>query len=708
MKNKLFQFVVVILVLMLFFWFTTACKNLYAQTDHNPESLEINEPDNITGRIQHIEGTVFGIGTGFSFSFDNENVPSVAYYNLENNELKYAKVEKGRWVITTVAKTGISRDGLTCFLAFDSNNTPYIAYVSQNNNLSIASLPDKEWKTEIVDHAPDTGYYCRLTFLPNNQPVVTYQGAEGLMIAQKVSDTWQVEPVADTADTTGIPVILDNQLYVYYICTGQVKIAARNNNQWSGSVIPGTENCLDFDVTVNEQGIPLLAVTNGSEIKIYKEQFPGSGIWHKENIGEKDASYISVTYNSIMKSPSVAYLTKNNTGLEVAQKLKDEWVIDNVATAREGYKFKNASITSDSKGRETVLLHDGDSLLTLVQQREGWGIGRIDGKIRVGGYISSVVFPDGKPAAAYYDYSRQQLHYAVLKDDNNWSIEIVDALGDVGRFASIAVSQTGIPGIAYHDKSRKDLKYAWKEGNSWRCDRVDYSNDTGYFPSLAFDETNTPNIAYFNPETKKIYLAIKQGKDWKREEVASTGDGGGQSVLFIKPGKDPLIFYVDGDKTTGQAGLKIAERDSSKNWTTSLLTLVTPLPVENNSLSGHKTASGEICVAFIDYNDDLVMVENTGSGWRHETVDSACLKSASIKYDKDGIPNIIYLKRNEENMPAVHLARKTPGGWDIRMVEIPDKEMNFLSLINATESHVSFVYENSKNFFATFFESNQE
>jgi hypothetical protein len=704
MKYKFFSSTIITLVCIIFLLQVSVCGNLHADTNSGAGFFNGSQPEPVTGVIQRIEGSESGVGTGFSFRFDNESVPSIAYYDLQSCELKYARVERGRWHIVTVAESGKNRDGLTCSLAFDSNNNPSIAYVSQKNNLASATFSDGAWQTETVDDALYTGYYCQLIFDADNQPTVTYQGEEGLMSARKDSDSWHIEVIDNDCNTSGKPVLVDNNLHIYYICTSRLKVAFRNNNQWISSFIPGTENSLTFDVAVNDKGMPLLAVSNGTEIKIFSEHIPGSGIWREEKIGEKKASGISLTYNKVMKSPAIAYLTRDDMGLEVAQKIKDEWVIDDVATARDGYRFGNTSITSDKNGRETVLLHDGDSLLTLVQQREGWGIGRIDGRVRVGGYITSMVFPGGRPAVAYYDYSRQQLRFASLTSENNWNPEIVDALGDVGKFASIAVSSGGVPGIAYHDRTRGDLKYAWKEGKSWKWERVDYSKNVGHYPSLAFDDKDTPNVTYFSPESHKICFAVKQGKEWKKEEPASVR-GGGQSVLLIKPSGIPVIFYVDGDKNEGRASLKTAERNNIEKWDISDAAPGISIPLEKNGLSGDISSKGEISVSFISSNSELVIVKKTSAGIHHEKIDSNCLNSTSVKYCSDGTPSILYLKQDAENNLTVNLARHTPEGWIIRQVQLPDKDLNYLSLIKATENYLSFVYENSKDHFATFFKS---
>lgn len=135
-------------------------------------------------------------------------------------------------------------------------------------------------------------------------------------------------------------------------------------------------------------------------------------------------------------------------------------------------------------------------------------------------YVSLVVLPDGRLAAAYYDQTKRALALAVenTRGSSTFTETILDgdAVGaDRGMWASAAVGNDGTIHIAYQDALGDQLMYTTWNGTPGTPEVVDDGQRPGDRPhpvgaSAAMYVYNaTPTIAYQDGMTSDVYVATK-------------------------------------------------------------------------------------------------------------------------------------------------------------------------------------------------------
>jgi hypothetical protein len=130
---------------------------------------------------------------------DSEGRPHVAYIapGEEGVELRYATLEGGRWVNTSVDTGALAYAAL----ALDADGHPHIAYARQADldaqvTLYQAAWDGASWSIEPVD-GPGAGRWPAIVIDGAGRPTIVYfDGREtGLKIARRVSGEWQLEGV---------------------------------------------------------------------------------------------------------------------------------------------------------------------------------------------------------------------------------------------------------------------------------------------------------------------------------------------------------------------------------------------------------------------------------------------------------------------------------------------------------------------------------
>jgi len=669
----------------------------------------------IKGNLLKIEGEITGVGENFSFEFDNDGIPGIAYYDLAEGNLKFAQVKRGAWKITAVSQALTDIRGLDCALTFDTKNRPYIAYVSPEKTLNLAYLKGDTWKTETVDKTPGSGLYCDMVLTPQGDPVISYVSSQKVMCARKLPGKWSLVKIADRGTSTRIFLLPENRFLVMYLVPGESgnenRLAAATGDGyiWKDFQIPMTHKCYDFAAKVTTEGSPVIAYSCKNGIFLTTESVAGSGIWKQDVVSNRTGKSVSLTLQD-KSFPLVSFISGKGKELIFAKNDGGGWMDEKVATARQGYSFNSCEINGDSKKGTVLILHDGNTLNALVRYGEGWRLGMIDGRLMVGGFINLEILPGGTPVVCYYDYTHRELHFARHKTDKTWEVEVVDSLEDVGRYASLTVSRKGMPGISYYDNSRKDLKYAWKKDGKWHWDRVDYNQDTGLNTSLAFDDLEIPHISYFNRTTRYLKYARKESDSWHRERITKLGRYGGKSVILSKNGKRAILF-VDGYKvekvSAGESPvknyLKIARQVNDYEWEVKQIFGPYAMDINDPSFSADYWQDDKIAVALIDRQANLRIIRQGDRGWVNEIIASDCLGNPSIKLNSDGTVGVLFLSARGDEPANLHFAGYDGKKWKFFMVKTSGKKIGYFSLGDSPAGNLRFAFEDAANYFAYFF-----
>jgi hypothetical protein len=137
-------------------------------------------------------------------------------------------------------------------------------------------------------------------------------------------------------------------------------------------------------------------------------------------------------------------------------------------------------------------------------------------------WVSLVVLPDGRLAAAYYDQVKRALTLAVEsgKGSSTFTETILDgnvAGADRGMWSSAAVDTAGTVHIAYQDALGDQLMYTTWSGAPGTPEVVDDGQRTGDrthpvgAAASMFLSGSTPMIAYQDGMVSDVYLATKSG-----------------------------------------------------------------------------------------------------------------------------------------------------------------------------------------------------
>ncbi len=131
-----------------------------------------------------------GVGLYTAIAVDSLGNPHIAYYDLTNQDLKYAYWDgvwgvSGAWNISVIDSTGDV--GRFASIAINrTNNARHICYYDMTNgNLKYATATDNDvWETQVVDGAAgidgdpidegDVGMYCSIDLNAAGQPAISY------------------------------------------------------------------------------------------------------------------------------------------------------------------------------------------------------------------------------------------------------------------------------------------------------------------------------------------------------------------------------------------------------------------------------------------------------------------------------------------------------------------------------------------------------
>jgi len=310
-----------------------------------------------------------------SIALDQNNNPSIAYYDQTNKILKFAKKSGSSWQTYTVDNTTAS--GTFLSLKFDSNNNAHIAYnffvgTDTINSLQYASCSGTVWSTSTVDASVDIlGEYASLAFDKSNIPHIAYRAAsdDTLKYATLSGVTWSTSTVATNVLLNGNCSIAINPLtnlpsIAFFDATNyMLKFADFSGSAWTITTIdsggtPGQYNSLVF----NSSGIPSVSyyifVTGDLKYATLK-----NGVWEKEIVETEGTigTYTSLALDS-NGNPQISYRDETEGFLKHASKRDgSSWFIENISLGASQTTGNFTSLVIDSQNFAHISYNNHDS-----------------------------------------------------------------------------------------------------------------------------------------------------------------------------------------------------------------------------------------------------------------------------------------------------------------------------------------------------------
>lgn len=625
----------------------TLCGDASAATPFVYESIDV------TGRT----------GYNASLALDANGDPHVAYYDLSNHDLRYARRTGAGWVLETVDATGIT--GVTPSLAIDAFGDPHVAYYDSTGlDLRYArKIRGGPWTVEVVASAGNVGYGPSLVLDAAGVPRISYYDVTNgdLRLASKATGSWLTELVDGAGnvgwfsslaiDPFGVPKI------AYLDITGQrIRFADKATGLWTSLIVDNTTfiaGAFPLSLALDGQGRPRIAYTGvaGSGYLGFAHLDQGI-VWSIEYPAGGTGS-VGV-YPSLVVGPDgaerIAY-TDGSGILSLATRIGGGWIQEGLSKVAIHGSMKldaqgNPRIAYLDQAGEDLRIADSAVRILAPMGGERWasgstqtvrwtGTGPVDVQISAdGGFTYATVayaVSGGSAVITVPALASEEARVRIVRFNpwstsesrgtftigpdvvSPWWTRTVESTGSVGSFASLELDTHGNPRIAHWDATNGDLRYAARLGGAWTSELVDASNTTGLWASLELDAVGSPCIAYVDATAGNLKFARKTSGMWGIEVVSPASSDPSVS-LALDPAGNPHVSF-------GGTGL------------------------------------------------DLRYIRKVGGMWVAESVEGGVeISATSLALDGQGNPHIAY---TDDLSGSLKYARKSAGLWTIESVGAP-------------------------------------
>jgi uncharacterized protein YjbI with pentapeptide repeats len=315
-----------------------------------------------------------------SLAFSPTGQPSISYYDVGNQDLKYAAFNGTNWQVTIVD----SGEGAGQFtsLAFTPGGRPAISYYdATNSDLKYAVFDGGAWQLSTIDSVGNVGQYTSLAFSPAGQPAISY----------------------------------------YDVSNTDLKYATFDGANWQFAVVDtnsaGTYSSLGFSGT----GEPAIAYLGGGDVKY--ALYLGEDRWQIRTVDTVGGQFISLAFSSA-GDPAVSYHDPGSSSRD----LKYAYVLSAVPLTWTNVIVDGAASGSVGQYNSLAFGLNGQPAISYRYDTSAPGeptirtlkFARFNGSTWEPSTVSSTVDPeytslafgpDGQPAIAFYDRTSRDLKF---------------------------------------------------------------------------------------------------------------------------------------------------------------------------------------------------------------------------------------------------------------------------------------------------------
>ncbi len=205
-----------------------------------------------------------------SLALNDTDVPHIAYWDVANGRLRFARFNVFFWSYETAAENS----GRSPSLQFDANGDPHISHSrSSINGLMYTVKSSGSWITEVVDAAGDGSGETSLALLSTGFPRIAYadNATQNLRYAAKSVLGWSFQTVDTTGLTYGLGLELDggNLPHIAYFDTqnDNLRYAKRNSSGvWSREIVESSGNVGWYpSLALDASGIPHICYSDETD-----------------------------------------------------------------------------------------------------------------------------------------------------------------------------------------------------------------------------------------------------------------------------------------------------------------------------------------------------------------------------------------------------------------------------------------------------------
>jgi len=647
------------------------------ENQSDPATLVVMTYHESNASWEPLGGTILEGGSLYdaAFMLDSNDTPYVAYIDGNNNaQLSVYRYDGSNWV-QLGAFNDIEVDEVK--IAFDSHNTPYIIYADMISTVYVVKYIDgnDSWQSVgstifsedaanpvLAFDSNDTLYVAHKNYNPQGGYLSTYHDA---------NNSWSVVGATPFSVTSlsSLDLAFDSHdtPYVVYVDYNQgAKATVMHYSEGSWQVLGSsgfTTKTYSTQIAVSSDDTPYVMYTDADDdYKAYMMRFDGES-WVEvgsDGVSEGSTNYANmalapndtpyVAYGDIAhesKATVMRYLTPELSG---TPGYDDAGVYDINLTLSDGntsvaYNFQ---ITVANLNREPEIT---STAVTTVAEGETYN------------YILEAEDPDGDTLSWSVSEGTSLPSWLSLSPQDGW--QSVGSLGDESAYGDyLVLDSNATPYIAYSDDYGVCSVMRYNESSgAWEAVGADSLNLTEHnIYALAIDAHDDLYIAYAVYDTSEANISVKKyasgswstlgNTDFATDiiEVSMVFDSSNTPyVLTLDPSSTPSIYKYS---------------DANASWqsinASALSTIMPSAAIDFDS-------SDNLYLAYYDGNEDnasLAIYHDANASWSivgDESFASGYNSYLSLFIDADDTPYIAYSDFNEGRKAT--LKRYSEGSW---------------------------------------------
>lgn len=423
------------------------------------------------------------VGWWNSMQLDSYTDAHISYYDRTVGKLKYANGNPYDWqaeFVDTMGKIPLGADitlyGGYTSLVLDRADRPYFIYYDIDNNvLKFAKINQWEFQTAATAAVTEPGRPS-IGVDVAGRPHITYSDGN-VIYTRNTGFLWQAEPSLGVGGFPSIAVEkFGNQGWpylAYYDTTNQdLYYNRRDGTGWltPSALIDGSSNDVGKYASVaikqlwNEITVHVAYFDETDDQLKYARighDYPLVGSVQIEVVDTVGAvgSYPSLALDS-NGVPHISYYDIKNKDLKYASRMGiDTWATEVVEANGKVGLFSSLAFDSHDRPHLAYFDDETDDLRYAYKSGGLWNYDVVDTVESTGWYVALKLDSSDKPHITYYDYTNQNLKHAFMYR-YNFVIELVDIAGDVGMYSSLDLDAADGLHIAYYDATLGIVKYA--------------------------------------------------------------------------------------------------------------------------------------------------------------------------------------------------------------------------------------------------------
>ncbi len=488
-----------------------------------------------------------GSGDQQSHKMAYDEYTRTVYVIHTSDKVYLIKWNKDNWIMEEL----LSLPAMHGSIWLNSYDDIHVSFKSKvRNRLYYGHFDGQSWEFEVVGTTSNYFVYTSIT-VSNGIPIISFDD-NGIKLAMKIGDEWQISEVTDTS-CSGTSVVMSDSnglLHLTYTCYENehpyVNYAYFNGVSWNiETIAEGLNPNLDLD----NQNKPYIIFKGSDDLLKFARKIDDN--WVIISVGDKTLYETGYTIRIDKNNEPRIVQHINNFPQKTIRYAKFEsgtWVFENLANEDTP---TNIDLVFDYQNNPIINTPMNYALYMLYYNQTYWQIEMLFPSQKAGQFNDFKLTQANQPVIVYLKtVMGYPITMLVTNTNEGWKYEAV-SYESVSNFYSLALDNADNPYIVYAPYQHL-LKYAYKTNGNWAFDQIIYDENLIIDEvSLQLTSDQNPIVAFTarNPESyfpNNIYVSRYVEGIWETELVRHEPHG---IILFSKEGfklnsgNQPLIAY---------------------------------------------------------------------------------------------------------------------------------------------------------------------